>query len=84
MATAVFYFFGVVSLASTVMNGTWLLSTYKPQRNDADNVHEDMPAITEDDCVQRHKRLFTAEREECIGVGLTHSEVSVMPQKPLR
>lgn len=52
--------------------------TYKPQRNDADNVHEDMPTIPEDSCVQRYERLCAAKREQRIGVRLEHSRISIL------
>lgn len=44
--------------------------TYKPEGDDADDVHDDVAAFSEDDGVERDEWLGAAEGEERVGVGL--------------
>ena len=44
--------------------------TYKPEGGYADDVHENVPALSEYNGVERHERLGRAEVEELVGSGL--------------
>lgn len=44
--------------------------TYKPQGDDADEIHDNVAATAEDDGVEGDEGLGTAEGEERVGVGL--------------
>ena len=46
------------------------LGTHQPQGYDADDDHEDMPASTQDDGVERDEGLGRAEGEERFGIRL--------------
>lgn len=64
MATAVFWFIFNGGVEGRVGE------TYEPKGNDADDVHENVAAFTEDYGVERDERLGRAEGEERIGVRL--------------
>lgn len=52
-------------------------TTYKPERYDANDVHEDVPAVAQDRGVKRDERLWGAERENRVGIRLKHPGQSI-------
>lgn len=50
--------------------------THQPQSENANDVHEDMAALAQNNGVKRHKGLGRAKAHKCLGIGL--KKVSVL------
>lgn len=44
--------------------------TYKPESNNADDVHKNVSSLSKYGCIKRDKWLRAAEREECLSIRL--------------
>jgi hypothetical protein len=53
-----------------IRNGLRNVGTYKPQRNDSDNIHDDVATFPKNNCVQRYEGLWGTIREKRIDIRL--------------